>query len=226
MKRVVMYQQWNHLLFLHWKVNQDEVRKWVPEELEIDTFKGDAYFGLVLFTMRGIRPRFVPPLPSLSAFHEFNARTYVKKGDKKGVWFFSLDAANSMAVRLARKHYFLPYYHAEMNHERTTYGVTYHSKRCCDGANIEASAEVSGDVWRAQPGTLDHFLVERYRLFAKSARGLVSLQVQHPPYPLRTVNNVRVEESLSTAAHVQLSGAPIAHYVEGVSVRIGPIERE
>ena len=65
MKRVVMYQHWHHLLFLHWKANQDEMRKWVPDELEIDTFDGDAYFGLVLFTMRGVRPRFVPPMPSL-----------------------------------------------------------------------------------------------------------------------------------------------------------------
>ena len=226
MKRVVMYQHWHHLLFLHWKANQDEMRKWVPDELEIDTFDGDAYFGLVLFTMRGVRPRFVPPMPSLSAFHEFNARTYVKKGDKKGVWFFSLDAANSLAVGIARKHYFLPYFHAEMSLEPTPYGVTYKSKRCCDGADIKASAEVSGDVWHAEPGTLDYFLVERYRLFAKPEHGLVSLQVEHPPYPLRTVSNVRVKESLSTAAQVEVSGAPIAHYVDGVSVRIGPIERE
>ena len=226
MKRVVMYQQWHHLLFLHWKASLDEMRKWVPEELELDTFDGDAYLGLVLFTMRGVRPRFVPPMPPLSAFHEFNTRTYVKKGDKKGVWFFSLDAANSLAVGIARKHYYLPYFHAEMSLETTPHGVTYQSKRCCDGANIEASAEVSGEVWHAEPGTLDHFLVERYRLFAKPARGIVSLQVQHPPYPLRTVSNVRVKESLSTAAQVRASGAPIAHYADGVSVRIGPIERE
>src|SRR5687768_16478623 len=102
MKRVVMYQRWHHLLFLHWELKPQELRAMVPPQLDIDVFDGDAYFGLVLFTMTGIRPRFAPPVTGLSVFHEFNARTYVTHGEKKGVWFLSLDAANSLASRLAR----------------------------------------------------------------------------------------------------------------------------
>src|SRR5687768_2328582 len=94
-----MYQRWRTLSFLHWKVSAAELAPLLPPGLEVDTFEGDAWVGLVPFTMRGVRPRFLPPAPGLSAFHETNARTYVhQRGSAPGVWFFSLDAASRVAV--------------------------------------------------------------------------------------------------------------------------------
>ena len=115
----VMRQNWRELLFLHWPIPPEELRPLVPPQLELDLFDGTAYVGLVPFTMTGVRPVGLPPVRGLSSFHETNVRTYVHRdGRDPGVWFFSLDAANRVAVALARSLYHLPYYHARMFLER------------------------------------------------------------------------------------------------------------
>ena len=65
----------------------------VPAGLELDTFEGQAWIGVVPFRMTGIRP-VASAAAWLSAFAELNVRTYVTVGGKPGVCFFSLDAAN------------------------------------------------------------------------------------------------------------------------------------
>ena len=118
----VMRQNWRDLLFLHWAVSPQLLRPLVPPQLELDLFEGTAYIGLVPFTMTGVRPVGVPPIWGLSSFHETNLRTYVHLGNRDpGVWFFNLEAANSIAVRLARALFHLPYHHARMflEHERS-----------------------------------------------------------------------------------------------------------
>jgi uncharacterized protein YqjF (DUF2071 family) len=223
--RTVMFQEWRNLLFLHWEVDRNSLQQLVPRGLEIDTFEDKAYFGLVLFTMKGIRPRNFFPIPGASAFHEFNARTYVKHGDKSGVWFFSLDAASALAVTVARAQYKLAYFHAEMDHQVTGPRFTYQSRRRNSDAMIVADAEISGDVWHALPGTLDHFLIERYRLFAGIEGALKTALVDHEPYPLRQASLTKLQESLSSSAGVVVEGDPIVHFADGVSARIGAIEQ-
>ena len=115
----VMRQKWRELLFVHWPVRPEELRPLVPPQLDLDLFDGMAYIGLVPFTMTGVRPVGLPPVRGLSSFHETNVRTYVHRArSDPGVWFFSLDAANRIAVSLARTLYHLPYYHARMFLER------------------------------------------------------------------------------------------------------------
>src|SRR5918992_4461493 len=104
---------WRDLLFMHWPVRADFLRPLVPPALKLDTFDGSAWVGVVPFRMTGVRPRFVPPVPGMSAFPELNVRTYVTPAatkEKPGVWFFSLDATNPLAVRAARWTYHLPYF--------------------------------------------------------------------------------------------------------------------
>ena len=112
----VMYQRWAYLLFLHWPVPEAMLRPLLPARLTVDTFAGQAYVGLVMFTMTGVRPILLPPVPGLSNFHETNVRTYVHNGGKDpGVWFFSLDAANAIAVKIAQTFFHLPYFYARMS---------------------------------------------------------------------------------------------------------------
>lgn len=101
--RVVMHQKWRDLLFLHWPISPALLRPLIPSRLDLDLFEGNAYVSLVAFRMMGVRPVGLPAVPRLSKFHETNVRTYVHfHGREPGVWFFSLDAANILAVKIAR----------------------------------------------------------------------------------------------------------------------------
>src|SRR5262249_24967365 len=129
-----VFMRWHQLLFMHWPVGVDRLRPLIPPGLELDTFEGEAWLGVVPFRMSGIRHRLMPPVPGTSAFPELNVRTYVRQGGRSGVWFFSLDAANWMAVRTARTLFHLPYFNARMSCESKGDGVVYSSWRTHRGA--------------------------------------------------------------------------------------------
>ena len=173
----VMAQSWRDLLFAHWPIAPDAMRALLPPSLDLDTFEGNAWLGVVPFGMRGVRPRWVPPVPWLSNFLELNVRTYVRVRDrgqvKPGVYFFSLDAANSLAVMIARRTFRLPYYHAAMTlrveGEWREY-ASHRTHRAAPGADFVGRYRPVGPVYRAQAGTLDHWLTERYSLYTVDRR--------------------------------------------------------
>jgi uncharacterized protein len=110
----VMYQTWDQLLFLHWPVAAERLRPLIAPQLSLDTFEGRAWVSMTPFTMRGIRPICLPSLPLVSRSHELNVRTYVLLDGVPGVWFFSLDASNTLVVFGARVALGLPYFRAHM----------------------------------------------------------------------------------------------------------------
>ncbi len=227
-----MRQNWRQLLFLHWAVPAEHVRPLVPPQLDLDLFEDTAWVSLVAFTITGLRPVGLPPLPGLSSFHETNVRTYVHRGGRDpGVWFFSLDAANRLAVLGARLAFHLPYYHARMLLERLPtsrpgdpQSILYAGVRrrpTPQPAWYTIRATASGPVRPAEPGTLEHFLVERYLLHAVAGRRLYRGQVHHHPYPLQSAEVHSFEENLLTAAGIaRPDSAPIAHFAGGVDVLV------
>jgi uncharacterized protein YqjF (DUF2071 family) len=227
---VVMYQEWYHLLFVHWEVPAEPLRALLPPGLELDTYDGRAYVGLVPFTMRGVRPRGFPSVPGLSNFHETNVRTYVHKaGRDPGVWFFSLDAANSVAVALARGLFGLPYHRARMCLEADPgngHGpsLTYVSERPEPARRptlAEVRARVVGPVEPAEPGSLEEFLVERYLLYSTLGGRLRRGQVHHAPYPLQRAEVDTLDETLLAAASIRRPDSePLVHYAAGVRVEV------
>src|ERR1700752_1138850 len=128
----LMRQNWGKLLFMHWRLDPEILRPLIPAQLSIDTFGGRAWIGVVPFTMWGSRASFLPPIPGTSAFHELNVRTYVHHEGVPGVWFFSLDAANSLAVWGARTFYHLPYFNARMRLDQREDSIRYSSTRTDD----------------------------------------------------------------------------------------------
>ena len=183
----VMTQRWSQLLFLHWEVAAAQLQKALPPTLHLDTFQDKAYLGIVPFFMEKVRPRFAPAVPGLSWFLELNLRTYVY--DEKGcpgVWFFSLDANQPLAVELARTLFHLPYQHAEMSAETDEGLIDFRSRRKKTHQTARYHYQGNGKPETAKPGTLEFFLLERYLLFSTNKSGQLKVgQVHHRPYPFQ-----------------------------------------
>lgn len=200
------YHVWSDLLFLHWRVPVDLLRPLLPRELTIDTFDGSAWLGIVPFRMSGVRPWWSPPVWGVSSFPETNVRTYVHyQGADPGVWFFSLDAANLLAVQLARWGWGLNYQWAKMQVRQQDSRIEYRSRRIFGGAAFRATVEIGEpfpqglpyDQSRvAKPGTLEHFLIERYLLYAVRRKLIYRGQVHHRPYPLHDAQIGELDEQL------------------------------
>jgi uncharacterized protein YqjF (DUF2071 family) len=215
----IMTQSWHDLLFAHWPVGADALRARVPPGLELDLFDGQAWLGIVPFRMTNVAPRAVPALPWVSAFAELNVRTYVRVGSRPGVYFFSLDASNPVAVLVARTMFNLPYYTAstDVTNERET--VRYASRREASGgvrADFTASYRAVGPVFTAQPGSLDYFLTERYCLYTvNDAFELRRLEIHHPPWPLQAAEATIEQNTMADAAGIRLpSMAPRLHFAK------------
>lgn len=232
--RLAGYQTWSDLLFVHWRAPAAAIRPLLPASLEVDEFDGSAWVGLVLFHMSGVRPWWFPALPGISEFHETNVRTYVTCRGEPGVWFFSLDAANALAVRIARWRWRLRYFFAEMSIASHESRITYSSQRLWPEplpAVYNVAAEVgdwlpgTGPQGEAEPGTLEFFLVERYLLFTDLASGRIARgQVHHRPYPLKAATLMQCEQSLLPAAGISIATPPVhVLFSPGVSVEVFPL---
>lgn len=214
----VMTQTWHDLLFAHWPVAAESLARLVPSPFELDLFEGRAWLGIVPFVMTNVAPRGVPALPRLSSFPELNVRTYVRVGGRPGVYFFSLDAASVPAVHAARLLLCLPYYSASMTVGRSSTGVHYTSRRKGKASSHEfvATYGPTGPVFKAEPGSLEHFLTERYCLYGRDHRARpYRLEIHHPPWPLQRAEAVIERNSMASIAGISLSAVPpVQHFAK------------
>jgi uncharacterized protein YqjF (DUF2071 family) len=225
----VLRMRWHDLLFMHWPVPEGWLRPLIPPSLELDTFDKSAWLGVVPFRMEDVRPRFLPGVPWLSSFPELNLRTYVTHRGKPGIWFFSLDAHNPIAVRLARATFGLPYFDAEMSCEARGEEVRYESVRTHKGAppaRFVASYRPVGERFDSSPGTLENFLTERYCLYsagvANRASGSGRVRrgdIHHRLWPLQRAEAEVEELEMTTQIGVTLPDTePILHYARRLDV--------
>lgn len=190
----VMYQSWQELLFLHWRCDAAGIQQTLPSGLHVDTFKGDAWVAIVPFFMRNIRPWWFPAVPGISNFMELNVRTYVHDANgTPGVWFYSLNANQRLAVEWAKRWFHLPYHFSSMSADwnRESGEVNYRCHR--SGSPLERASHFvyrpDGAASTAEEGSLEFFLVERYIMFMSTRRnGLASGQVCHAPYEVQQAN--------------------------------------
>ena len=233
---VLLHQNWHHLGFFHWEIPAAELQALIPPRLTVDTFEGKAFVGLVPFTLTGVRPVMLPPLPWVSNFHEINVRTYVHlDGRDPGVWFFSLDASSGIAVEAAREAYKLPYFESEIAFEATQDAIPairFDARRTDARGVLPANAHleyrpIEGSTAPAAPGTLEHFLVERYILYAQDEqRQLHRARVHHQPYPVQRCETGELTDTLVWAAGIKRAEQPAyRHYAREVNVKVYPVER-
>ncbi len=231
----IMTQRWCDLLFAHWPVPPDELSRRLPAPFVPDVFDGAAWIGVVPFRMEAVRLRGLPAVPGLSAFPELNVRTYVRRRDRpdvSGVYFFSLDASSGPAVAIARAWFGLPYFRARMRcvaassggvrSAATTevrvdrpgaadLGIDYESRRVhkrAPEAVFRARYAPTGPVVRTVPGTLDHFLTERYRLLLVRDGRVVTGEIHHPPWPLQPAEAEISINDMALSHGFRLDGPP------------------
>lgn len=232
--RWAMTQRWNDLLFAHWPVAPSQVAPLLPEDLQVDTFQGSAWLGIVPFWMDRIKIRGIPPVPTARQFPELNLRTYVRdpRTGSQGVYFFSLDAGSLLAVAVARGVYHLPYYWAEMRIEqRSEREFVYYSRRRFTSRPVLFIARYRGlgptrRLVESRPGSLEHFLTERYCLFTYDRGGnLVRANIHHVPWPLEEAEAEIHRNDLAAAIGITLPDiAPVLHYSRRLAVYVWPAE--
>jgi hypothetical protein len=209
----IMFQSWQKLLFAHWPLEPAALRRLIPAQLEIDTRDDSAWIGITPFLMRDLRPRGVPPLPLVSDFLELNVRTYVRHEDRPGVWFFTLETDSRVAAAAARFMYSLPYHVAEMTARVQDGWVDYRSARAA--GEVAARYRGLGPATPAQPGTLAHFLTERYALYSRRSSRLYRGEIHHAPWSLQDAEGEVTLLSLVEGLGLPLpAGAPLLHYSE------------
>ena len=213
----VMTQSWHDLLFAHWRVDPRQLRTRVPGAFELDLFEDTCWVGIVPFHMTNVAPRGVPALPWLSAFPELNVRTYVRVGDRPGIYFFSLDAGSAAAVLAAYTMLNLPYHHANMTVSQAGETITYRSVRYSNpDAAFDATYEPLGAVFEAPPGSLEHFLTERYCLYHLDHRAhAYRLDIHHPPWRLQRARATLVRNTMADASGIALPfKPPLLHFAK------------
>lgn len=183
------YQEWNNVIFLHWEVHLEELKKFVPEELEIDLFQGKAWVSVVAFTMEKIRPKFLPAFPPISTFDEINVRTYVRFGSKTGVYFLSVEGGKSLSCKIAKGISELPYRYSKIKRTKNQY----------QSINSEYNDEfdlqflIGEKIKEKKP--LDIWLTERYALFQDTKKSINEFEIHHLEWPIREIEikNLRVK---------------------------------
>lgn len=225
--RTVMHQRWENLLFLHWTVDRESIQRTLPPGLHADTFAGTGWLGIVPFAMRAVRPAGLPAIRPISDFLELNVRTYVHDAaGVPGVWFYSLDCNQPLAVSIARTFFRLPYEHASMQAD-FGHTIDYRSTRRGTTAGARYVWQPQGEARKATTGSLEFFLLERYHLYAARGSRLYRGTVAHTPYEFR---NAKVGEFSTAPARSAgfTSLAPQPQHVchaDGLDVRILGLER-
>ena len=222
----VLSMRWDDVLFAHWPVESATVASRLPRGVSVDTFDGDAYLGVVGFEMQDIGPRGVPV--GLS-FPELNLRTYVEVDGRPGIYFFNLDADDPLGVFVAQKLFRLPYYRARMSVTRTGDEIRLQSRRRGRGgsAAFDATYARAGELHRPEPGTLEHFLTERYRFYTADDTGrLYHGDIRHDPWQLADATaTIRENELFTVNGFETPAGDPRLTYSPGIDVTAGIVSR-
>jgi uncharacterized protein YqjF (DUF2071 family) len=223
-----MGQTWRHLLFAHWQVDVDVLARVVPPQLPLDLHDGTAWLGVTPFRVEGLRLRGTPPAPVISRFLEVNVRTYIDYGGRPGIYFLSLDANSRFAVAGARRTYRLPYFRARQSLSEDGGRFRFRSERVsADGpaAELDGTFIASGARFEAKPGTLEHFLTERYCLYTLAEGGTVQRgEIHHPPWPLQPAHATIDVNTMASGYGLELAGEPLAHYAGLQDVVLWAIE--
>jgi uncharacterized protein len=212
----VMGQTWEDLLFAHWRVDAAALRRVVPAQIPLDTYDRSAWLGVTPFVVTGMRARLTLPVPGAARFAEINVRTYATLGGRPGIYFFSLDTPNRLAIQAARRVYRLPYFRSRIEAHRHGETIRYSSERVGHHGprvGIDLEYAPAGPARRAEPGSFEHWATERYCLYTLDERQRVLRgDIHHPPWPLQPARAALAANTMGRQIGLDLGGEPVLHF--------------
>lgn len=224
----LMGQSWFDLLFAHWRVDEERLRRVVPPGLELEVIDGSAWIGITPFEVRALRLRLTLPAPFVSIFPELNARTYVRVDGKPGIYFLSLDADSRLAVATARRTYRFPYLHSRMAVRRENEAIEYASERVFGSgpaAEFRATYRPLGEPCEPARDSLEWQLTERYCAYTlDDKRRVLRAEIHHRPWELYGADAEIVQNTMTAPFGVELEGEPLLHLARRQDVVIWPHE--
>lgn len=224
----LMAQTWEDLLFAHWPVPPEWLRSLLPASVPLDVRAGSAWVGVTPFRVAALRPRGMPHLPGITTFPELNVRTYTTIDGKPGIWFMSLDAASALAVFGARRTHRLPYFKARMECREKGGWIEYRSRRLPpdgEAAELAGRYRPTGPDTAPAPGSLEHWLTERYCLYTLDGHGdVLRADIHHPPWQLRTAEAAFQLNTMAEPYGLELDEPPaLLHFARRQDVLIWPL---
>ncbi|EPZ43507.1 YqjF family protein [Alicyclobacillus acidoterrestris] len=222
----LLHQTWENVLFAHWPVKKDVLEPYIPRGLQLDTYHDSAWISLLSFFVDDLHPRAMVPFPGIRAFPEVNLRTYVTRFDRPGVWFFSLDAGNALAVALARRFFRLPYYRAKVHFERANGRTRVSLTRCHRKQppyQLDVDYKAASSVFESQKGSLTSWLTDRYCLFTTARGRLYRGDIHHRPWALQEAEAIFRTNTLASSLCGSHLTAPRLHYSQQQHVHIWPL---
>ena len=231
--RAVMVQTWHDLLFAHWPVPAGLLKDKIPAGVELDTFGGRAWLGVIAFRLSDVRLNGIRALPWVSSFPEVNVRTYVSHEGKPGVYFLSLDADNRPGIALAKPWFRLNYYQARIEMQAHDACIDFHSRRSernAPAAEFEASYRPCGPTFRARSSSLEAWLSERYCYYTgpldTGREHLYRCEIHHPPWRLQKAQAAIGRNTMAQSHGIELpSTVPLLHYARRMQALIWPLRR-
>lgn len=230
-KNWIMRQSWRNVLFVHYPVSSEYLRTYIPSSLEIDTYKGTAWLGMVAFMMEGIFPRGLSSISLTPSFSEINVRTYVHFNGKPGVYFLSLDVNDWASYTIARRWYRLPYQRTNISYQQEGETFYFESARKSTAVDSPISIQIKytplSEVYFPKEGTLDHWLTERYCLFSSNKKGNIFCgEIHHQPWPIQNVKAEINRNTLYTPFKKDNTNLqPLYHFSKGVDTLFWNIKR-
>lgn len=192
--------RWLDLLFAHWPIDARVLQPMIPRPLQLDTFDGAAWIGVVPFRMTHVRPLGLPLPGRAFAFAEVNVRTYVTAPDgTRGIWFLSLDGAHLPSATAARLGFGVPYHHARVTSAADGDWITETCRSThAAPAELRIRFRPTGPARTAEAGGLEAFLTDRMSLFARQRGRVTETRVEHGPWPLQDAA-AEIEQNTMTA---------------------------
>ncbi|RKQ34758.1 YqjF family protein [Oceanobacillus halophilus] len=228
-KHWMMKQKWKNISFLHWPLSESQLRPFIPKQLTIDTYHGQAWVGMVIFEMESIHLRGIPKYSITPNFSEVNVRTYVTYNGVPGIYFLSIDVDNWASVTLAKRWYHLPYHSAnisiEKSHESYHYESIRHGQSQIKG---EGMIHPLPESYIADKDSLDYWLMERYRLYSiNKKQSLYKADIHHKPWSLQKAETTIHRNTILSELTIGLDAffPAVSHFSSGLDTLFWNIKR-